>query len=385
MAASQPHQLQHDDTVGRGGGGGGASSVVVEESSEGRFKMMEVKDPEIALGEEGDEGVAFRKPNQRSEFPLHSAPFLVSHQGDGPEDVRHKPVVFICGWASASDEELKKYANFYTMEFGVATIRASCTAIEMFLQPGGLEAFTLEGLRVLHEYFHERPVVFHVLSCGGFHIYNEIQKQWDEIDPVVPQTSEVLGIILDHCPHAYNTESVATAISERLPHWTVQYAVSWTVRSILSLFWNQTGEYSEHCQLRERKVPQLYFYSKEDRQISISELENHIRQRGSRGTASIQSIAFDCSEHLSGLRHFTKPYKMAIHNFIVLCLSFMDKSVEEFFMPTGATHTSIQSNIALGNEESATEVANFGQGVLLPQDNHIVVGSAAQDEAAAAV
>lgn len=70
---------------------------------------------------------------------------------------------------------------------------------------------------------------------------------------------------------------------------------------------------------------------------------------------------------------------MAIHNFIVLCLSFSDKSVEEFFMPTGATYTSIKSNAALGDEESGTGVENFGQGVLLPQDNHIILEKYTED------
>lgn len=129
-----------------------ADKVVVEEFSEGRFHIMEVKESKLTLGgEEGD--TVIRNPifqQQTPEFPLHTAPFLATKRDDGPEQVQRKPVVFLCGWASAPDEELKQYANFYTMEFGVSTLRGSCPAMDMFLDPSGLEAFTIEGLRVLH-------------------------------------------------------------------------------------------------------------------------------------------------------------------------------------------------------------------------------------------
>lgn len=380
------------------------NAKVVQEFQEGCFTICELTQP----GYRENAKTIVSQVLPQYQYPLHEKQLgnetetkAETPLSDQSEITNTCPVVFICGWASAPEEELQRYAHMYTTEFGIPTLRGSCSAFDIYLSRGGLENFAIEALRVLHvsvllsilypqellverteikhytihtlqEYFANRSLIFHVLSSGGFQIFNQIHKEWAKEEPAVPEALNVIGIIYDHCPYCYVTDSVAAALRESMPHWSLGAAFSWTTKSVLPYLWPQTHAYSEACKSKEQTIPQMYVYSDDDSQIDKRSLEDHIRQRGSRGTASVQSICFASDEHLCGLNNYSKQYKMAIHNFIVLCLSFLDRTNEDYFMPTQAMPMDIRSNTAFGND-----IDNFGQGTVIPQDNHVTITNTA--------
>ena len=107
-----------------------------------------------------------------------------------------RPLVFIFGWAGATDKNLDKYAEIYrkagcdTFSYILPTrFIFSCTAEVPHLSRRILDIVDKEGL-------NKRPVFFHNLSDTGLMAYQGIDKVCRD----AKRSLDIRGNILDSCP-----------------------------------------------------------------------------------------------------------------------------------------------------------------------------------------
>ena len=107
-----------------------------------------------------------------------------------------RPLVFIFGWAGATEKNLDKYAEIYTRA-GCDTVAYilptrfifSCTAEVPHLSGRLLDIIDKEGLA-------KRPIFFHNLSDTGLMVYQGVDKVCRE----TKRNLDIRGSILDSCP-----------------------------------------------------------------------------------------------------------------------------------------------------------------------------------------
>ena len=133
--------------------------------------------------------------------------YKINRATDRPDDVEEKfrvalrreedrPLVFLFGWAGATEKNLDKYSEVYrkagcdTFSYILPTrFIFSCTAEVPHLSRQLLDIVDKEGLS-------KRPVFFHNLSDTGIMVYQGINKVCTESK----KSLNIRGNILDSCP-----------------------------------------------------------------------------------------------------------------------------------------------------------------------------------------
>ena len=133
--------------------------------------------------------------------------YKITRAAERPNDIEKKfvgairreeerPLVFVFGWAGATDKNLDKYAEIYrkagcdTFSYILPTrFIFSCTAEVPHLSRRILDIVDKEGL-------NKRPVFFHNLSDTGLMAYQGIDKVCRD----AKRSLDIRGNILDSCP-----------------------------------------------------------------------------------------------------------------------------------------------------------------------------------------
>ena len=151
--------------------------------------------------------VTYRIHNETPAQMFRDFRYKITRAAERPNDIEKKfrgaigreeerPLVFIFGWAGATDKNLDKYAEIYrkagcdTFSYILPTrFIFSCTAEVPHLSRRILDVVDREGLT-------KRPVFFHNLSDTGLMAYQGIDKVCRD----AKRSLDIRGNVLDSCP-----------------------------------------------------------------------------------------------------------------------------------------------------------------------------------------
>ncbi|XP_044157788.1 transmembrane protein 53 [Bufo gargarizans] len=248
-------------------------------------------------------------------------------------DQQREPVVILLGWAGCKDKHLAKYSAIYQGE-GCVVIRFTAAWRTVFFA----ESFGLRSLRdqakklleLLFDYeIDENPIVFHVFSNGGFMLYRymvELLRSHRQLSRL-----HVVGTIFDSAPGNRNVLGSVRALNTVLAPGTSRplrylalllFTVMVFVLRIL-LYPATRFLHENHYDAMKSDPslwPHLYLYSRSDRIIARSDIENMVAIRRRRRLTT-QSVDFETSEHVSHYRRYPERYAAICRSFLIDCAS----------------------------------------------------------------
>jgi len=252
---------------------------------------------------------------------------------------RERPLVFVFGWAGATEKNMDKYSEIYR--------RAGCDTMAYFLPTRFIMSATssvphiARRLMVIadREGLLSRPIFFHDLSDTGLMVYQAVNKVCRE-DGV---NLDVRGHIMDSCPGPRPKATLPRTIVFAIVNWIsakrdgmgLWDATKYTASIVHSHAWPNysryrkglpsvlpssmdglwSGEYVAREE-REARWPELFLYSKSDFYLPYQHLEKEVLARRKALGRDFRTVRWEKSSHVEHLRKHTKEYVGAVHNFL---------------------------------------------------------------------
>nr|XP_039261732.1 transmembrane protein 53-like [Styela clava] len=240
-----------------------------------------------------------------------------------------EPVVYLLGWAGASDKHLAKYSAIYEQE-GYVTLRYIAPEDVIFL----LSKDTINTakdtsnklVQLLDDYdLRENPVLIHCFSNGGAVVYKWLAEAFLE------QNVNIVGVIIDSGPAKLTFLNLLMAIyfsqrpkgMTRILHYIYRFLAT-NLADYLTFSMDERLYFYE--QLLSSKTflwPHLYLYSTNDGVMPKAEILEMVESRKAAGCSIVRCHDFVTSPHVSHLKFHKEDY-------INLCLQFLEDSLKIF-------------------------------------------------------
>ncbi|KAK5685451.1 hypothetical protein LTS10_003530 [Elasticomyces elasticus] len=237
------------------------------------------------------------------------------------KDAAPQTIVF-CAWFRALPKHIAKYTAAYQTRYPAAQtlliqsyvadmIFSSHAAQRKQLRPAVdvLKAAQADGHRIL----------LHVFSNGGTNSSVQLAHAWrDAMQSPLPATA----VALDSCPGATSIRLAADAIVKSAPknhQWWFVF-VAWTVFIPLFVVPSLWGSPNLVAWLREglndaslfsREVPRVYLYSKADRMVPWSAVQDHCASSHNEGYRA-NMVRFRASPHVAHVNEDKERYWGAV-------------------------------------------------------------------------
>ncbi|KAG7260137.1 hypothetical protein CRUP_019487 [Coryphaenoides rupestris] len=255
-----------------------------------------------------------------------------------------EPVVVLLGWAGCKDKHISKYSSIYN-EQGCVTVRYTAQLKAVFISESfgfkELSGTALKLLEVLYDYEVESsPILFHVFSNGGFMLYRYVvELLHSHRRPPRFRSLRVLGAVVDSAPGSANVRGALRALDATLgPRinpalWCVLMALFATAVFLLRVVLYPVTKYvhrNHYDAMRDGPPPwpQLYLYSRADRVIRHTDVEDMVGAMRRHGVP-VQSVDFGTSAHVCHFRDFPVEYARRCRDFLASCMAGVAEAEEE--------------------------------------------------------
>ena len=248
-----------------------------------------------------------------------------------PEDLldrerypKSKPVIFLFGWAGASEEKMGKYSQIYS-QAGYITVTYTAPWTYIFVSQEKIPGKSRELLFYLQEYsFKSNPMVFHVFSNLGCAVYQHFSSEILQNESFSHMRENFKGIVFDSCPGKRKIRSFFNAMAfvlsgnvfrrKILPFF---YFIYLGVKILSKLCIGQKPPilWWDYLINDPIQVPQLYLISKADICVAADDSQEMAQIRKDSGVA-VTCKVFENSEHVNHFDMYPQEYSQEVLNFL---------------------------------------------------------------------
>lgn len=245
----------------------------------------------------------------------------------------------IAGWLGSRPAHLRRYQRLYEEHdatIDVLTVIAPPTAVVEATYYTGREGDQMDQVgdyvwKQIQKRGRGLHVIFHLFSNGGCFLWERIRLKMDnEKQHSCQSFFSVVGVIFDSCPAWFGQEVSALVMALKL-------CTPDERREVQSRFgsWIFGGEDNNHRLQRKKRnleffenlevdtldVPQLHFYSRNDRLADCDRIQSVIRARRQRGRhAIIIEKHWEASIHCAHILQHGEEYREQLQSFIGLAV-----------------------------------------------------------------
>lgn len=236
------------------------------------------------------------------------------------------PVVLILSWMGAHKKHLKRYMKFYE-DLGYE-VHCVMNGLRTAVFPPVSKGQAKKVSEFIERQPEDRPVLIHAISIGtGIYglVLDSLRHETEKLDMF---RKKVVGVVFDSGPAPIFPHDVAKGLHTVCP--IISKAIWEPIAK--ACFWvtkarHAFGRSEEALRGFQFPVPQLYFYSGDDKVIpgiksAVEEFIEKNRQRG----VEVYNKFWEKSVHASHLRVHPEEYLQNLSAFVTRCMELREKA-----------------------------------------------------------